>query len=138
MSDDFEPLTSTLRSPSDAIITVRIIKSFEYRTERNLILKNIDLTKTTVGELFILVKKDIQTQGAYRPFRNVDFDTLKIYTKAHGSKTNNLIVNLNNDDWILDDHSKILYDCGIENETELSLFNRESYESYKKNPIEKW
>jgi hypothetical protein len=59
-------------------------------------------------------------------------DTLKIYTKAHGSKvieaglqmlpnevhevvlqTSNLIINLNNDEWILDDDDAILADLGI-------------------------
>ncbi|KAK9326042.1 hypothetical protein V1517DRAFT_101771 [Lipomyces orientalis] len=138
MPAEFDPLTSTLRPATDAIITLRIIKSFEYRTERNLILKDIDLTKTTVGELLDLAKKDIMTQGAFRALRNVEYDTLKLYTKAHGSKTTNLIINLDNDDWILSDHSKTLQQCGIENETEISLFNRELYEAYKSNPIEKW
>jgi Uncharacterized conserved protein (DUF2340) len=63
-------------------------------------------------------------------------DTLKLYTKAHGAKvslfvlltinrqtaspfspitfkTTNLIINLNNDDWILDDDSQILADIGF-------------------------
>ncbi|KAK9456601.1 hypothetical protein V1511DRAFT_494777 [Dipodascopsis uninucleata] len=137
MSEE-EPLTSTLRPATSAIITVRVIKSFEYRTERNLILKDVDLTTLTVGDLLELVKNDITTQSAFRALRNVQYDTLKIYTKAHGSKTSNLIVNLTNDEWILDDSSKTLQECGIENETEISCFNRELYEEYKKNPVEKW
>ncbi|KAK9386738.1 hypothetical protein V1515DRAFT_537010 [Lipomyces mesembrius] len=138
MPAEFDPLTSTLRPATDAIITLRVIKSFEYRTERNLILKDIDLTRTTVGDLLELAKKCIMTQGAFRAFRNVEYNTLKLYTKAHGSKTTNLIINLENDDWILLDHSKTLQDCGIENETEISLFNRTLYEAYKLNPVEKW
>ncbi|KAK9317324.1 hypothetical protein V1524DRAFT_391675 [Lipomyces starkeyi] len=118
---------------TDAIITLRVIKSFEYRTERNfLILKDIDLTRTTVGDLLELAKKCIMTQGGgIRAFRNVEYNTLKLYTKAHGSKTTNLIINLENDDWILSDHSK-------QNETKISLFNRTLYEAYKLNPVEKW
>ncbi|KAK9485232.1 hypothetical protein V1527DRAFT_409242 [Lipomyces starkeyi] len=138
MPAEFDPLTSTLRPATDAIITLRVIKSFEYRTERNLILKDIDLTRTTVGELLELAKKCIMTQGGFRAFRNVEYNTLKLYTKAHGSKTTNLIINLENDDWILSDHSKTLHECGIENETEISLFNRTLYEAYKLNPVEKW
>jgi hypothetical protein len=96
-------------------------------------------------------------------------DTLKLYTKAHGAKvgqmlicpifalctyrysqTTNLIINLDHDEWILDDDSKILAEYGIgmwlckcisagadylaENETEISFFNRELYEEFKKNP----
>lgn len=42
-------------------------------------------------------------------------DTLKLYTKAHGAKTMNLIINLDHDeDWILhDDNTKFLIDYGI-------------------------
>ncbi|KAK9376722.1 uncharacterized protein V1513DRAFT_212487 [Lipomyces chichibuensis] len=138
MPAELDPLTSTLRPATDAIITLRVIKSFEYRTERNLILKDIDLTRTTVGDLLELAKKCIMTQSAFRAFRNVEYNTLKLYTKAHGSKTTNLIINLENDDWILSDHSKTLQECGIENETEISLFNRTLYEAYKVNPVEKW
>ena len=59
-------------------------------------------------------------------------DTMKLYTKAHGAKvgqilrvrplhaqrsrlgkTTNLIINLDRDDWILDDDSKFLVDVGF-------------------------
>ncbi|KAK9460240.1 uncharacterized protein V1516DRAFT_679317 [Lipomyces oligophaga] len=136
---DEDPLTSTLRPATDAIITVRVIKSFEYRTERNLVLRDIDLKHTTAGQLLELVKKDISTQGAYRPLRNVLYDTLKLYTKAHGTKSQNLIINLDDDDTLmLLDLDKSLSDYGVENETELSCFNRELYEKYKAHPVEKW
>ncbi|KAJ1984999.1 hypothetical protein H4R33_004192 [Dimargaris cristalligena] len=104
------------------VVTVRLIKSFEYRTFKNVVLKNIDFAQTTVGDL----KKQIQ------------HDTLKIYTKAHGSKTNNLIVNLDRDDWVLKNDADMLDYCGIANETELSYFNRAAFEEFKKNPEVKW
>jgi len=63
---------------------------------------------------------------------------MKLYTKAHGAKTTNLIINLDHDDWILDDDSKLLVDVGFENETEVSLFNRELYEAFKANPETRW
>jgi len=63
---------------------------------------------------------------------------VKLYTKAHGAKTTNLIINLDHDDWILDDNSKLLVDVGFENETEVSLFNRELYEEFKANPETRW
>lgn len=51
----------------------------------------------------------------------------------------NLVINMDNDDaTILKDQDKTLAECGVENETELSLFNMEAYLEYKKNPEEKW
>ncbi|KAK9466503.1 hypothetical protein V1512DRAFT_276509 [Lipomyces arxii] len=133
-----EPLTSTLKTPTDSTITVRVIKSFEYRTERNLVLRDLDLTTTTVGDLLEIANKDIMSMGAFRPYRSIKYDTLKIYTKAHGAKTTNLIINVERDDWLLLDHSRTLQECGIENETEISLFNRELYDKYISNPIDRW
>ena len=51
-------LTNVARPKTSATLTLRIIKSFEYRTERSLVLHNVNLEKTTVGEL-----KDIARQG---------------------------------------------------------------------------
>lgn len=56
----------------------------------------------------------VATTGALRPYRNVDLDTLKIYTKAHGSKTMNLVINFENDEnWILTDPNKTLLQYGV-------------------------
>ncbi|KAG9305646.1 hypothetical protein G9A89_022568 [Geosiphon pyriformis] len=67
-------------------------------------------------------------------------DTLKIYTKAHGSKTQNLTINLDHDeDWILKDDNFTLSSYGIENETELSFFNYDAYQKFKEHPdVIKW
>lgn len=54
---DDEPLSNTLRPLTDATITVRVIKSFEYRTLRGLVLQHVDLTSLTVGELKDRVRK---------------------------------------------------------------------------------
>lgn len=65
-------------------------------------------------------------------------DTLKIYTRAHGSKTTNLIINLDHPDWILTNDSQTLASLGLENEAELSLFHREDYEAFIQSPETKW
>jgi len=65
-------------------------------------------------------------------------DTLKLYTVAHGAKTTNLIINLDHDEWIFDENSKTLAELGFENETEVSLFNREMYDQFKANPETLW
>ncbi|KAL4074536.1 hypothetical protein V8B97DRAFT_2005481 [Scleroderma yunnanense] len=111
-------LTNVALPNTEATITVRVIKSFEYRTERSLVLHNLNLPATTVGELKNIAKQD----------------TLKVYTKAHGAKTSNLIINLDHDEWILNDNNKTLAEVGFENETEVSFFNGEAYEKYKLNP----
>lgn len=46
-----EPLSNTLAPSTAATLTIRVIKSFEYRTSKNLILHNVDLTTTTVAQL---------------------------------------------------------------------------------------
>ncbi|CDO57986.1 hypothetical protein DV451_004404 [Geotrichum candidum] len=137
--DQNEPLTSTLRPQTNAILTIRIIKSFPYRSIKNHVLKDVDLVNTTAGDLLEQIKTLIKTTSALRPYRTTEFDTLKIYTKAHGSKTMNLVINFeHDDDWIMSDLSRTLADYGVENETEISVFNREAYEEFKKNPEEKW
>ncbi|KAG0248309.1 hypothetical protein BG011_000222 [Mortierella polycephala] len=134
-----DPLSSTLAPSTAATLTIRVIKSFEYRTSKNLILHNVDLNTTTVGQLRALAIEKVKTQPGWKPYQNVVFDTLKLYTKAHGAKTMNLIINMDHDeDWILSDDDEILVNRGIENETEISIFNRELYEAYKKHPDIKW
>ncbi|KAG6833209.1 hypothetical protein H0H87_010272 [Tephrocybe sp. NHM501043] len=143
-------LTNESRPKTSATLTVRIIKSFQYRTERSLVLHNIDLEHTTVADLKYTAHNAVQNQPGWKPYRTVALDTLKLYTKAHGAKacrillfqssnaypsqTTNLIINLDHDDWILDEDNKTLADCGFENETEVSFFNRELYEQFKLDP----
>lgn len=52
-SEDFLSSTETnlARPLTDATITVRVIKSFPYRSVKNLVLNHIDLTTMTVREL---------------------------------------------------------------------------------------
>jgi len=135
---NYEPLVTEVLSPIDATITIRVIKSLTYRTQKSLVLHHVNLEGTTVGQLKGRVMEAIKTQAAWIAYRTVELDTLKIYTKAHGAKTTNLIINLDHEDWILDDNSVALTSCGLENESELSFFNRKDYEAFKLNPETKW
>ncbi|THV05026.1 hypothetical protein K435DRAFT_826539 [Dendrothele bispora CBS 962.96] len=137
-TDFSDVLTNVARPRTSAIITIRIIKSFQYRTERSLVLQDLNLETTTIGRLKEIARQAIQTQPGWKPYRNVTLDTLKLYSRAHGAKTTNLIINLDNDDWILDDDSKTLAEVGFENETEVSFFNRELYEAFRQNPETSW
>lgn len=64
---------------------------------------------------------------------------VKIYTHAHGAKTQNLAINFNEEDsWYLRDDGRNLYDQGVRNETELSFFNLQEYTAFKDNPSTRW
>ncbi|EGV65519.1 hypothetical protein PSN45_002489 [Yamadazyma tenuis] len=141
--DTEEPLTSNVRPATDAVLTIRIIKSFPYRNVRNHIIHSINLKETTPQQLYEQMKQIINTTGGLRPYRNMEYDTLKLYTKAHGTKSMNLVINFENDKefTILSpdvNPSQTLYDLGVENETEISLFKLSDYLAYKENPEEKW
>lgn len=52
MSSELETMTTNLARPkTSATLTVRVIKSFEFRTERSLVLHGVNLETTTVGQL---------------------------------------------------------------------------------------
>lgn len=50
-NSQMDALTNELRPLTDVFLTVRIIKSFTYRTTKNLLLPHLDATTTTVGQL---------------------------------------------------------------------------------------
>jgi len=133
-----DALANVARPNTFATLTIRIIKSFTFRTERSLVLHDVNLVTTTVVQLKEIAKQNVATQPGWKPYRNVDLDTLKLYTKAHGAKTSNLIINLDHDDWILADDSKTLVELGFENETEVSFFNLRDYDAFKLDPQTSW
>ncbi|EPQ31374.1 uncharacterized protein PFL1_00709 [Pseudozyma flocculosa PF-1] len=144
--------TNSIRPLTDAIITVRIIKSFEFRSMKAYVVKGIDLTTTSVADLEQRCVNEVRTNPAFKAFRSYapKLDTLKLYTRAHGSKTTNLIINLDHPEWLLTDDNvaamvpgksratATLAELGIENEHELSLFNRDEYERFLANPEVRW
>ncbi|CAG8510365.1 13033_t:CDS:2 [Ambispora gerdemannii] len=134
------PLTSTTNPPTSATLTIRLIKNFEYRTVKNVVLQNVNLETTTVGQLKQMIRDKINSTPGLKPFRSVNYDTLKLYTKAHGTKSQNLTINLDHDnDWVLNDDQATLISCGLENETELSFFDLAAYQAYKTHPdVIKW
>ncbi|KAJ1971745.1 hypothetical protein H4R35_005078, partial [Dimargaris xerosporica] len=52
--------------------------------------------------------------------------------------TNNLIINLDRDEWVLSNDHDMLDYHDIGHETEVSFFNRDAYEQFKRNPEVKW
>lgn len=53
---DHELLATELRPLTSAVLTVRIIKNFPFRTAKNLVLRDLDLTSLTVGGLMELCR----------------------------------------------------------------------------------
>ncbi|KAH3900183.1 probable Altered inheritance rate of mitochondria protein 29 [Saccharomycodes ludwigii] len=141
--DNNEPLLTTTTPLSSCTLTIRVIKSFPYRNVKNIILKEYNLDTKTPKQLYEDALKYIQTTAGFRPFRTVKYDTMKVYTHAHGSKTVNLVINFDHDNdpkWVLDvnEDNKKLVDYDIQNETEISLYVLNDYLAYKENPEEKW
>jgi hypothetical protein len=52
-----DTLTNLSKPKASATLTLRIIKSFEYRTEKSLVLHDINLETTTVGRLKEVAKE---------------------------------------------------------------------------------
>lgn len=75
MSGFDDTLTNLARPRTSAIITVRVIKSFEFRTERSLVLRDIDLDATTVGDLKEMARNgrsSVRPNELYHPFPNLN------------------------------------------------------------------
>jgi hypothetical protein len=55
---DFDDTPTNLAKPlTAATITIRVIKSFEYRVAKALVLHDLDLQQITVGDLKYTVKE---------------------------------------------------------------------------------
>ena len=65
MSTEHEVLTNEAVPRTQATLTIRVVKSFEYRTEKHLILKNINCETTTVGQLKELVRQSASLLSLY-------------------------------------------------------------------------
>jgi hypothetical protein len=57
MDDLDDTLTNLLKPLSAATITVRVIKSFQYRVAKSLVISELDLNKTSVSDLKERVKQ---------------------------------------------------------------------------------
>lgn len=50
-------LTNLAKPKTSATLTVRVIKSFEFRTEKSVVLHDVNLETVTIGGLKELVRK---------------------------------------------------------------------------------
>ncbi|XP_074823318.1 UPF0538 protein C2orf76 homolog isoform X2 [Natator depressus] len=108
-------------SSENSAITVRLVRSFEHRNFRPVVYHGVNLDQT-VKQFITFVRND----------------TMKIIHQAHGSKTNELVVSLEDDDKLILKEDSTLKAAGVANETELAFFCEEDYRNYKANPVSAW
>ncbi|XP_065381468.1 UPF0538 protein C2orf76 homolog isoform X5 [Macaca fascicularis] len=101
-------------APEEVTITVRLIRSFEHRNFKPIVYHGVNLDQT-VKEFIIFLKQDVPLRTSLPPpFRNYKYDTLKIIHQAHKSKTNELVLSLEDDDRLLLKEDSTLKAAGIE------------------------
>ena len=69
-----------------ATLVIRVIRSFEFRNIRNIVLKEIPLS-ITVEDLKSIINEKLKTApGLPPPFRKYTYDTLKLYRQIYPKK----------------------------------------------------
>ncbi|XP_009441451.1 UPF0538 protein C2orf76 homolog isoform X1 [Pan troglodytes] len=105
-------------APGEVTITVRLIRSFEHRNFKPVVYHGVNLDQT-VKEFIVFLKQDVPLRTSLPPpFRNYKYDTLKIIHQAHKSKTNELVLSLEDDERLLLKEDSTLKAAGIEEEDE--------------------
>lgn len=130
-------------SPNSATVTVRLIKSFEYKNFRNVIFHNLDLSAVTLSDLERMTRERIEVNPILSRLFPVNsstpLDTFKRYYTRHSAKTNNAIINVGEDDkLVIHDYVNKLNEIGFTHETEISWFNWEEYQKFCNDPQFKW
>ena len=127
----------------NATVTVRLIKSFEYKNCRNVVFHDLDLTAVNLNQLEQMTRERIEASPIlvrlFPKDSSVPLDTFKRYYTRHAAKTNNAIINVGEDDkMVIFDMVRTLADLGLTHETEISWFNWEEYQKFCKDPQFKW
>uniref|UniRef100_A0A8D3B6L4 Ubiquitin-like domain-containing protein n=1 Tax=Scophthalmus maximus TaxID=52904 RepID=A0A8D3B6L4_SCOMX len=115
-----------------AVVTVRLIRSFEHRNFKPVVFHRVSLEQT-VQDFIQLVRDDIATRpGLPPPFRKYAFGTYA------GHDTNELVMSLDDDENLILQDGQTLRAAGVANETEVAFFRKEDYGLYKANPKTAW
>ena len=61
-----------------ATLIIRLVRSFEFRNIRNIVLKDVPLTLTSEELLSLISEKLPTAPGLPPPFRKYDYDTMKV------------------------------------------------------------
>ncbi|XP_036175015.1 UPF0538 protein C2orf76 homolog isoform X2 [Myotis myotis] len=105
----------------EVTITVRLIRSFEHRNFKPVVYHGVNFDQT-VKEFIVFLKQDIPLRISLPPpFRNYKYDKLKIIHQAHKSKTNELVLSLEDDDTLMLKEDHTLKAAGIDGSCSASL-----------------
>ncbi|KAM8749477.1 UPF0538 protein C2orf76 homolog isoform 1-T1 [Acanthopagrus schlegelii] len=97
----------------EAVVTVRLVRSFEHRNFKPVVFHRVDLDQT-VHDFIQLVRDDITTRaGLPPPFKKHSYDTMKIIHQAHGAKTNELVMSLDDDEKLILQNGQTLRAAGV-------------------------
>jgi len=119
-----------MSTESSVTLSIRLIRSFEHRNLRFFPLQQVNLNWNT-EELMTAIKDRIQkSTNLPPPFKKYEFDTLKIEHQAHGAKTNDPVMNCDNDDLLILKPGQTLSLCNIKSETEVAVFKMTDYQAY--------
>ncbi|KAM4561338.1 UPF0538 protein C2orf76 homolog [Fundulus diaphanus] len=133
-----ERLSSAGGMDVGVVVTVRLIRSFEQRNFRPVVFQQVSLEQTA-QDFMRSVRDDIVSRpGLPPPFRKYGYDTMKIIHQAHGAKTNELVMSLDDDENLILQDDQTLRAAGVANETEVGFFRKEDYIFYKANPKSTW
>uniref|UniRef100_A0A671TSN6 Uncharacterized protein n=1 Tax=Sparus aurata TaxID=8175 RepID=A0A671TSN6_SPAAU len=117
----------------DAVVTVRLVRSFQHRNFKPVVFHQVDLDQTVEDvEMFTPGKTHVHH------LTPVFSDTMKIIHQAHGAKTNELVMSLDDDEKLILQNGQTLRAAGVTNETEVAFFKKEDYGLYKANPKSAW
>nr|XP_046259945.1 UPF0538 protein C2orf76 homolog [Scatophagus argus] len=122
----------------EAVVTVRLVRSFQHRNFKPVVFHGVNLDQT-VQDFIRFVRDDVaERPGLPPPFRKHAYDTMKIIHQAHGAKTNELVMSLDDDEKLILQNGQTLRAAGVANETEVAFFRKEDYGLYKANPKTAW
>jgi len=117
-----------------ATLTIRLIRSFAHANWKPFVIHNVDLGKTTTDDLVKLIYEKLPTASLGPPFKSYKgFDSLKIETRRFGFKSNDPLINREDDEELILKTGLGLAEQGVGHETEISFFNMADYLEYKMN-----
>lgn len=118
-------------SSEDLTLSIRLIRSCEHRNIRFLPLHQVD-KQWTSDQLMEVIKEKVKNSSSLPPpFKKFDFNCLKIEHQAHGAKTNDPVINTENDQELMLKAGNTLELSDVRNETEIAFFNLTDYRNYQ-------
>ncbi|XP_065653541.1 UPF0538 protein C2orf76 homolog [Hydra vulgaris] len=120
------------------VVTVRLIRSFEHRNIRNIVYHQVDTSMTCKSFIDFVLKDVALRTDVPPPFRKFEYNKMKIEHQPFGMKSNDPVINRENDEELILQDEKSLSDMGVVNETVLSFFRFDDYKKYSSNPQLVW